>query len=239
MLDKFFSSNADGFVQISAEQGSAFAKQIAGDFNVIHDADSKRFCVPGDLLFALALKHYGVFQKMNFAFKDLVGADVGLSYPEKANQDQIDVSNQSGKVVLSMQTSGDNVKQPHKIEQLLKNYVAFSGQNFPHILVPLMEQHGVMINPARPLVIYQSMSLEFDHLEFDELQVELESTHLDLLGKRANADLNFELLSEGERIGLGKKRLVLSGLREFERDAIQQLVDSYLASRDNYQGIGK
>ena len=51
------------------------------------------------------------------------------------------------------------------IEQLVRSYVLFSGQNFPYILVPLMAEHNVMINPARPLAIYQSMSLHLDRLD--------------------------------------------------------------------------
>ncbi len=45
----------DGFVRVGAEQASQFAKGVADDFNPIHDPDSRRFCVPGDLLFALVL----------------------------------------------------------------------------------------------------------------------------------------------------------------------------------------
>ena len=66
---------------ISAEQGSRFAKTISNDFNPIHDADSKRFCVPGDLLFALVLQRYGLSQNMSFQFSGMVSAETALEFP--------------------------------------------------------------------------------------------------------------------------------------------------------------
>ena len=61
-LDSFYNQN-DSQLTISAEQGSRFAKAVSNDFNPIHDADSKRFCVPGDLLFAIALQRYGLSRR--------------------------------------------------------------------------------------------------------------------------------------------------------------------------------
>ena len=58
-LSDFFLLDSAGCYEVSAEQGSRFAKEVAGDFNPIHDHDSKRFCVPGDLLFAIALSDFG------------------------------------------------------------------------------------------------------------------------------------------------------------------------------------
>ena len=72
-LDSFYTRSGAHQYTVSAEQGSTFAKNIAGDFNPIHDAESKRFCVPGDLLFALALQEYGLHQRMDFQFLDLLG----------------------------------------------------------------------------------------------------------------------------------------------------------------------
>ena len=41
-LDPYLNRNANNQVIISAKQACSFAKQVAGDFNPIHDADSKR-----------------------------------------------------------------------------------------------------------------------------------------------------------------------------------------------------
>ena len=58
-LDDFYAL-AGGRLCIAAEQASQFAKRMAGDYNPIHDPDARRFCVPGDLLFALVLAQHGL-----------------------------------------------------------------------------------------------------------------------------------------------------------------------------------
>ena len=55
MFLKQFYETHDNSIRIPAHQASTFAKEIAHDFNPLHDADAKRFCVPGDLLFSLVL----------------------------------------------------------------------------------------------------------------------------------------------------------------------------------------
>ena len=80
-LEPFYTRSGERQYCSSAQQGSDFAKKVAGDFNPIHNADSRRFCVPGDLLFALALGQYGLHQSMSFQFLDLVGHDTPVDYP--------------------------------------------------------------------------------------------------------------------------------------------------------------
>ena len=232
-LNQFYATSDDGHVSVSAAQASSFAKDIAGDFNPIHDVDSRRFCVPGDLLFAIALNQYGLYQNMSFKFLSLINANTALGFPIK-QQGQTEGQLQiiSTKPVLDISYSGNNSNNAVKIEQLIRSYVAFSGHNFPDILVPLMKQHNVMINPKRPLVIYQSMTLEFDSLEFETLSINLEDTSLSVDGKRGDAKLHFSLNSGNNLIGSGVKNLVLSGLREYEEDSIQQMCDQYLASKN-------
>jgi len=38
-------------ISFTRQQASDFAKQVADDFNPLHNVEAKRFCVPGDLLF--------------------------------------------------------------------------------------------------------------------------------------------------------------------------------------------
>jgi len=230
-LSQYYQSHNDNELAISAEQASAFAKQVAGDFNPIHDPDSRRFCVPGDLLFAIALDKYGLNSKMAFEFLNLVSADSILTYPQVSQKQEIEVSNDKGKPVLGLCYSGQCTKEGAKLEQVLRQYVQFSGQNFPHILVPLMEQHNVMINPKRPLVIYESMSFEFTSLEFNELTITLGETTLNVDGKRGDARLNFTFTGDGQVIGSGSKSLVLSGLREYEASAVEKMCADYEASK--------
>ena len=56
-IEKYY--NLDGpKLSFTRRQGSDFAKTVAGDFNPLHDVDAKRFCIPGDLLFAVIIRHY-------------------------------------------------------------------------------------------------------------------------------------------------------------------------------------
>ena len=48
-LEKYYTLDGSR-LSFTRQQASDFAKSVAGDFNPIHDIDSKRFCVPGDLL---------------------------------------------------------------------------------------------------------------------------------------------------------------------------------------------
>ncbi len=222
-------------VCVSAEQGNNFAKRVADDFNPIHDTDSKRFCVPGDLLFAIALDQYGVHQSMDFRFQELIKADTCMSYPQVdiSGAGSISVLSDRDKAVLGIQFDGEVSVDDDKLEQLVRNYVVFSGKNFPGILVPLMKQHEVMINPARPLVIYESMSLHFDTLDFTDLRIELADTTLAVNSKRGNAELHFSLFDHDREIGRGLKKLVLSGLRPYEQSAIDQMCEQYSSSKQS------
>ena len=228
-LQQFYSLD-QSTLSISAEQGSDFAKTISNDFNPIHDADSKRFCVPGDLLFALVLQRYGLSQQMRFEFSGMVSADTALFFPESP-ADQFDIADAREKTYLKVSRSGDQLQDQQVLESLIKNYVFFSGQNFPHILVPLMAEKNVMINPQRPLVIYESMSLQLEALALQQPSVELAATSLELDGKRGNAEFNFNLMDGGKLVGRGVKRLILSGLREYQQEAIDLMVADYLANQ--------
>ena len=226
-------------ISISAEQACCFAKQIAGDFNPIHDADSKRFCVPGDLLFAIALKRYGLHSSMQFSFLEMLGADVPIIYSdnnEASSDDKIhqDVSTEKGKKILTLEMAGDKSSNSDTIEKLTKSYVRFSGQNFPHILVPLMKEQGVMINPARPLIIYKSMSFDLDDVQAEDITLRLDESSLHVEGKRGNGIFSFSLMSADKVVGKGQKNLILSGLRPFDEAVMTQLTDDFLKNRDDY-----
>ncbi len=228
-----YHSEVDGLVQVSAEQASQFAKGVADDFNPIHDPDSRRFCVPGDLLFALVLSRYGLNQRMAFKFNGLVGADLPLQFPV-TDATGFEICSDKGKNMLEVERNGDVSHDLGVIEALVRNYVVFSGQNFPGILVPLMAEQQVMINPARPLVIYEGMSFELQRLDLSAPQLELAGSTLQVSGKRGDAELTFTILDDGAPVGVGTKRLVLSGLREYEAEAMQYMCDQYASFKDSY-----
>ena len=181
---------------ISRQQASDFAKNVANDFNPIHDPDNKRFCVPGDLLFALGIHRYGLSQQMRFIFSGLVGNGVMLNFPQ-ADQPSISITGDNNKIYLSIEKSGDTSHDKKLVQRLICNYVTFSGQTFPHILIPLMAEKGVMINPERPLIIYESM--EIDLLRLDIHEPELVSQRFQSGCKRKTGQGKPELLDKGCR----------------------------------------
>jgi hypothetical protein len=224
------------YVYISPEQASRFAKGIAGDFNPIHDPHSKRFCVPGDLLFALVLDRYGVSASMHCRFVGMVGDGVALAFPDDPGS-HIVIADRQGKSYLEVDREGPVVTDPSTIEALTRSYASFSGDNFPNVLVPLMERHRVMVNPARPLVIYERMSLELQApvgVLTETVQPRLESAEMQVDGKRADVRLDYALCVDGEPFARGSKHLVLSGLRPFEPEVMRAMEAEYAGWKEAY-----
>ncbi|MHA7879101.1 MAG: DUF3581 domain-containing protein [Saccharospirillum sp.] len=223
-----YHSEQDGHVLISADQGSQFAKRVAGDFNPIHNPDNKRFCVPGDLLFSLVLAKYGLSQRMSVRFSGMVGAETPLVFPQR-DEGVIDITDVNGKAYLHVEHSGETSHDPALIECLARNYVAFSGQNFPYIFVPLLKKHQVMFNPKRPLVIYESMAFELDSIDLNQPTLELDQTSLDVNGKRADALFEFVIKAAGQTVGKGTKKLIVSGLQPYDAELMQGVIDEFNA----------
>ena len=232
-LSPYF-TKAEQLVSVSAQQASEFAKGVAQDFNPIHDVDAKKFCVPGDLLFALVLDQYGLSQKMTFRFEGMVGSGVNLVFPDTVD-DSFAILDDKDKQYLSVTRSGELTQCEVQTESFVRSYVAFSGLNFTHVLVPLMKQHGVMINPARPLVIYESMSFDLTRLDFEHIELSLVEQTLAVEGKRGDVTLKFELHCGESLVGTGEKTLVLRGLRPLEAESMDEMVARYEARRVSYQ----
>ena len=225
ILENYYRINQNRIL-VSRQQASDFAKQVANDYNPIHDVDSKRFCVPGDLLFSLVLKHYGLSQHMRFRFAGMVGDNIQLIFPE-TDSEELTIRGDNGKEYLHFERSGERTDDLDVIEKLVKVYVAFSGHAFPHVLVPLMEQHNVMINPDRPLIIYESMELDLDRLDLEDPSLDLEKTTLEVNGKRGQVTLQFSLKDGRQAVGHGTKKMVLSGLRPYDAERMQEVVAGY------------
>jgi hypothetical protein len=224
-LTPYFSKQDKQF-EFTRRQASHFAKKVAADFNPIHDEDSRRFCVPGDLLFAVLLQKVGVSQKMHFDFAGMVNDGVAL-HIENKNEHESSVVDANGKEYLHMHHQGDISHNPDFIAHLVTSYVKFSGMNFPHIMVPLMEEQQMMINIQRPLVIYESMDVEFDHLNLTHPEVEFSGATFEVTGKRGVVTLNFEFYEEGKRVGKGVKRMVASGLKPYVQEEVDDLVNRF------------
>lgn len=247
-------TESDGAVSFKADQASAFAKGMAGDFNPIHDPDSKRFCVPGDLLFSVLLHRYGAARETRVQFSGMLDDKTRMLLPPSVDG-QVDITDARERALLNLSLDGERYTDQAFIAQLCAQYVRFSGQTFPDILVPLMRSAGTMINPARPMVIYKNMSIELNDSAVnlfreadageltelrqplnDELTLELAGSDISVNGRKGQVQLTFNIEVAGQSIGTGEKNLVLSGLREYDEAAMQLVVDEYNQRRSAYQG---
>ena len=231
-LDEFYSTS-NNQIAFTRLQASNFAKQIADDFNPLHDIDAKRFCVPGDLLFSLVLVNSGLSSSMNFIFSGMVCENIKLNFPKEITQ-EASITDDNNKAYMHVKVEGDKTLCEVTTEALIRAYVEFSGHTFPHILVKLMQENGVMINPSRPMVMYESMSISLDKLDFTSVELVESTSTLTLEGKRGNACLEFDLISNGVNVGHGKKHMVLSGLREYCQETIDVIVDNFNKKKDAY-----
>ncbi len=220
-------------ISFTRQQGSDFAKQVADDFNPLHNIEAKRFCIPGDLLFSVIIAKAGLHKEMSFNFSGMVNDNITLSFPSEINN-SFDVVDDKDKTYLTVEASGEKTNCSALINALTKAYVDFSGHTFPDILVKLMAENNVMINPSRPMVMYQCMKISLERLDITSLSLQLAQTSLSIEGKRGDAWLEFDLISEGEVVGHGKKHMLLSGLREYCQDNVDAMVTQYKNSKADY-----
>lgn len=231
----------DGMVSFTEQQASAFAKGVAQDFNPIHDPGTKRFCVPGDLLFCVLLERYGVARMTAVQFSGMLDGQTRMCLPESITG-SAHIVDARDRALLSLFLDGDRILHAGFVNALSEAYVKFSGQTFPDILVPLMRSANVMINPDRPLVIYKDMAIELEknwHLpEGDDasadVTLQLSDTDISVNGRKGAVRLRFNIRVGGTDIGRGEKNMVLSGLREFEESAIDTIVEQYNQWREAY-----
>lgn len=213
-------------INYSREQASDFAKIVADDFNPLHDIEAKRFCVPGDLLFSTVLAQAGVSKQMSFYFSGMVTDGINLAFP-KVVEHEAQITDEAGKEYLRIEANGETSHKAELVESLIRAYVGFSGHTFPHILVELMAKQNVMINPKRPMVMYESMSICFDTFDVDEVALTFSHASLDVQDKRGNVSLEFNFTAQGKVVGKGVKRMVLSGLRPYEKAVMDDVVAEY------------
>lgn len=223
MLSHFF-QNQNNTLSFTREQASQFAKDVAGDYNPLHDTDAKRFCVPGDLLFAVVLLEYGISQSMQFSFDSMITEKSVISLPKPADTLAFADGN---KTYVVVNRSGDNNTDPACVESIIKQYVAFSGEAFPHILVPTMSAQNVMINPKRPMVMYQSMSVQFDRTDIKNPILEPLQPIFTYEGKRGSLTLPFNWKDGDELVGKGEKIMLVSGVVDYDKPAMDELIERY------------
>lgn len=251
-LSQYFSHN-DGLITFTEEQGSAFAKGVAGDFNPIHDQGSRRFCVPGDLLFCVLLNHFGAASSTSVQFSAMLDGNTQMRLPAEITGSARIVDTRE-RELLTLFLDGKRQNDARFVSSLCEQYVRFSGKTFPDILVPLMRSASVMINPDRPLVIYKDMSIQLNDLAWslasnaegslsdsknndaavDALTLNVANTDIAVNGRKGAVHLRFSIEVSGQQIGTGEKNMVLSGLREYDESAMRGVVDQYNEWRSAY-----
>lgn len=233
MFIEQYCSTQNEQISFTRQQGSDFAKQVADDFNPLHNIEAKRFCIPGDLLFSVIIAKSGLHKEMSFNFSGMVSDGIELTFPNEII-DTFDIVDDKNKTYLSVEASGEKTHCTSLINALTKAYVDFSGHTFPDILVKLMTEKNVMINHTRPMVMYQCMKISLERLDITTLTLKLAKTSLKIEGKRGDAWLEFDLVSDGEIVGHGKKHMLLSGLREYCQENVDTMVAQYNNSKINY-----
>ncbi len=231
-IEDYFSIDGDR-VSFTREQGSDFAKGVADDFNPLHDVDFKRFCIPGDLLFAVVLARYGISMKMEFVFTEMVSDSTVLLMPEPGPV--LDIRDAEGRSYLHVTRRGETSNDPALIENLVRSYVEFSGHTFPHILEPLLAEKNVMINPARPLVVYQSMAIQMQRLDRHLPNLRSDTNTLEIDGKRGSVAFAFTFEECGDVVGHGQKHMLLGGLREYDKAAMTAAIDHFAQRKQQFR----
>jgi len=166
-------------------------------------------------------------------FSGMVGRDKPLILPEK-DEGTIEITDDTGKVYTHVEHRGQVTHDAELIEALIRRYVAFSGRNFPYILVPLLEKHEVMFSPTRPLVIYESMAFKLDHLSISDPNLELVDSTLEVNGKRGDAHFIFEIRDGNKTVGRGDKKLIVSGLQPYDDEVMNGVVDKFNQLKNAY-----
>lgn len=221
LLEQFFTDTGSTF-SFTREQASNFAKNIAGDLNPLHDVTARRFCVPGDLLFAVVLSKGGISQRMRFDFSGMVSDGVPLLI-HHSNENDSAIQDESGKEYLKIHREGDITTDKDLVRHIICKYVEFSGHTYPDLMVPLLAEKKVMLNPDRPLAIYQSMTLSLDRLDLTKPNLESSQSTLAVNGKKGSALLQFNLIESGEIVGHGEKHMVIGGLMPYVQSEVDRM----------------
>jgi len=77
------------------------------------------------------------------------------------------------------------------------------------------------------MVIYESMSLAMENLNAPAPELDIIHSEMDVQGKRGRCKLAFQLTSGGEAIGSVAKRLMISGLREYDPAAMKDVIAEF------------
>lgn len=215
---------------VDADQGSRFAKQVAGDHNPLHDVDAPRFCVPGDLLFALITHRYGLSQRLALSFRGMLRARTPLVFPPRAGS-EFAIAGDDGREYVHVTHDTPLLSDEAARLALIRAYVGCSGETFPDRLCPLLAEAGVMFNPQRPFLVYDSMALDLERAPGIDVAVNPQDASLTVTGKRADVRFDYRIEDGEGAIGHAAKWMVVSGLRAYDDEAMADVIGAYHARR--------
>jgi len=231
-LNEFYSQK-DSYFRFTQQQASRFAKTVANDYNKIHDVDNKRFCVPGDLLFAVSLAKFGLSETMKINFTGMVKNDVDLQFSPLLNN-KTAIVNADEQAFMELELGGNTSYDEEIISKIIKEYVQFSGKNFPDIMVPLMRSENLMFNPARALIMYKCMQINLTRVDVKSIALKFDEAIISVQGKRATVTFKFDFYEGDEKVGTGQKEMLLSGLIPYEESVMDGVIADYQAAKTKY-----
>ncbi len=85
------------------------------------------------------------------------------------------------------------------------------------------------------MVIYERMSFELERINLQQPEMAAIPAEFTVKGKRGIANLNFVIKENGQTVGNGFKRLLVSGLKPYDEAAANALAQSYLDSKTAYK----
>jgi len=232
LLSGYVTHHPEDCFSFTREQASAFARERARDFNPLHDPDSTRFCVPGDLLFASVCAWDGLSEHMDMRLEGMVDDKALLALSgDRGSRSLTDVRDH--RVYAKIENDGASVQDPALVYALVQAAVTFTGQHFFSTLIPRMREYGVMVHPTRPLVVYDRIRLDLDDTQMHTPEIRSAGSDMHIEGRRGTLTLKFEFHEQGRTVGSGYKTMQLRGLRKFDSEAVEVLVNAYRLRQDS------
>ena len=75
--------------------------------------------------------------------------------------------------------------------------------------------------------MYESMEIVLNHLDLHQPILESTGSSIEVQGKKAMAELKFHIMEDGREVGHGAKHMALRGLRAYQEEEMQRVVDDY------------
>lgn len=206
---------------------SAYARNVAKDFNPIHSHLAKKYCVPGDLIFALITEMHGAHNYMRVDFLNRVGAECKLFFDTK--RIALALLDVDKKLYAELATAGDKSVCPKRLKTVSNVVVSCTSGYFPYKLIDNLREENVMLSIRRSMVMLKSIEVELRNIHSaSSLVAKYQSSGLELSGKRGEVKVYFQLFDDdGISVGFVTKTVLIIGIEKFNDKASKQYLDDY------------